>query len=184
MTQTQCQPEIQTIGSPKHENRRSPLRVSNLRRFCFFGSMVTDLLASPYVKPRRSQNYSCRDTPKPDHGVGCTNTAPAPSDPHAATHGRARSALGRIGAVGRGARARAGWRNGYEPKGVQTEAGLLEFAVPQLRATAEPFRPKLVDRLASRTPDLEACWCAGCMSADSRRKMSVRCTARRSARRG
>ena len=38
--------------------------------------------------------------------------------------------LGRIGAVGRGERARAGRRNGYEPKGVQTEAGLLEFAVP------------------------------------------------------
>ena len=27
-------------------------------------------------------------------------------------------------------------------------------------------------------------WCAGCMSAGSRRRMSVRCTARRSARRG
>ena len=58
--------------------------------------------------------------------------------------------------LGRGHHRRAERRNGYEPKGVQTEAGLLEFAVPQLRATAEPFRPKLVERLASRTPDLEA----------------------------
>jgi transposase-like protein len=63
--------------------------------------------------------------------------------------------LGR-GHYRRGERARVGWRNGYEPKAVQTEAGLLQFAVPQLRATDEPFRPKLPERLASRTPDLEA----------------------------
>ncbi len=63
--------------------------------------------------------------------------------------------LGR-GHYRRGARARVGWRNGYEPKAVQTEAGLLQFAVPQLRGTAEPFRPQLPERLASRTPDLEA----------------------------
>ena len=44
--------------------------------------------------------------------------------------------LGRIGAVGRGERARAGRRNGYEPKGVQTEAGLLEFAVPTKKEEA------------------------------------------------
>lgn len=41
----------------------------------------------------------------------------------------------------RGRRLRVSWRNGYEPKGVQTEAGLLELAVPQLRATEERFRP-------------------------------------------
>jgi transposase-like protein len=63
--------------------------------------------------------------------------------------------LGR-GHYRRGERARVGWRNGYEPKAVQTEAGLLQFAVPQLRGTAEAFRPKLPERLASRTPDLEA----------------------------
>jgi putative transposase len=63
--------------------------------------------------------------------------------------------LGR-GHYRRGDRTRAGWRNGYEPKNVQTEAGLLEFAVPQLRGTDEPFRPQLPERLASRTPDLEA----------------------------
>src|SRR6516165_8628296 len=63
--------------------------------------------------------------------------------------------LGR-GHYRRGDRTRVGWRNGYEPKAVQTEAGLLKFAVPQLRATAEPFRPQLPERLATRTPDLEA----------------------------
>jgi putative transposase len=63
--------------------------------------------------------------------------------------------LGR-GHYQRGGRTRAGWRNGYEPKSVQTEAGLLEFGVPQLRSTEEPFRPQLPERLASRTPNLEA----------------------------
>jgi putative transposase len=63
--------------------------------------------------------------------------------------------LGR-GHYRRGDRARVGWRNGYEPKAVQTEAGLLNFAVPQLRETEEPFRPQLPERLATRTPDLEA----------------------------
>ena len=63
--------------------------------------------------------------------------------------------LGR-GHYRRGDRTRVGWRNGYEPKAVQTEAGLLKFAVPQLRATAEPFRPQLPERLATRPPDLEA----------------------------
>jgi transposase-like protein len=48
-----------------------------------------------------------------------------------------------------------GWRNGYEPKGVQTESGLLELAVPQLRATEERFRPQLVERLGNRSVDLE-----------------------------
>ncbi|MFQ5852197.1 MAG: transposase, partial [Candidatus Binatia bacterium] len=42
--------------------------------------------------------------------------------------------LGR-GHYRRGERMRAGWRNGYEPKQVQTEAGLLQLAVPQLRAS-------------------------------------------------
>jgi len=63
--------------------------------------------------------------------------------------------LGR-GHYRRGDRARVGWRNGYEPKAVQTEAGLLRVAVPQLRGTAEPFCPQLPERLATRTPDLEA----------------------------
>ena len=48
------------------------------------------------------------------------------------------------------------WRNGYEPKHVQTEAGALELAVPQLRGTDEMFRPTVVDRLRPRTADLES----------------------------
>jgi transposase-like protein len=65
-------------------------------------------------------------------------------------------ALARRGHYRRGERARPGWRNGYEAKRLQTEAGLLELAVPRLRATPEPFRPALVERLGTRTPDLEA----------------------------
>jgi len=56
----------------------------------------------------------------------------------------------------RGARQRTGWRNGYEPKHVQTEAGLLELAMPQLRGTEEPFQPRVADRLQTRTGDLES----------------------------
>jgi len=41
--------------------------------------------------------------------------------------------LGR-GHYRRGKRLRVGWRNGYEPKGVQTESGLLELGISQLRA--------------------------------------------------
>src|SRR5262245_47053468 len=54
----------------------------------------------------------------------------------------------------RGARQWTGWRNGYEPKHVQTEAGLLELAMPQLRGTEEPFQPRLAERLPTRTADL------------------------------
>jgi transposase-like protein len=56
----------------------------------------------------------------------------------------------------RGARQRAGWRNGYEPKHVQTEAGLLELAMPQVRGTEEPFQPRVAERLQTRTADLES----------------------------
>jgi len=56
----------------------------------------------------------------------------------------------------RGDRQRVGWRNGYEPKRVQSEAGVLELAVPQLRRTEEPFRPTVTDRLQTRTADLES----------------------------
>jgi putative transposase len=62
--------------------------------------------------------------------------------------------LGR-GHYRRGDRQRLGWRTGYEPKRVQSEAGVLELAVPQLRGTTAPFRPPLVDRLGTRTADLE-----------------------------
>jgi len=56
----------------------------------------------------------------------------------------------------RGARERMGWRNGYEPKQAQSEAGRLELAMPQLRGTPEPFQPKLTERLQTRTTDLES----------------------------
>jgi len=62
--------------------------------------------------------------------------------------------LGR-GHYRRGERVRSGWRNGYEGKGIQTEAGLLELEVPQLRATEVPFQSPLVKGLGSRTADLE-----------------------------
>jgi putative transposase len=63
--------------------------------------------------------------------------------------------LGR-GHYRRGDRVRAGWRNGYEPKRVQSEAGVLDLAVPQLRGTDERFHHTAVERLGTRTPDLEA----------------------------
>jgi putative transposase len=62
--------------------------------------------------------------------------------------------LGR-GHYRRGDRQRVGWRNGYEPKHVQTEAGALELAVPQLRGTDDAFRPTVTDRLRHRTADFE-----------------------------
>ena len=56
----------------------------------------------------------------------------------------------------RGDRQRVGWRNGYESKQVQSEAGALELAVPQLRGTEEAFRPTVANRLRTRTGDLES----------------------------
>ncbi len=44
----------------------------------------------------------------------------------------------------RGSRQRNGWRNGYEPGKVNTGNGLLEMALPQLRATEEPYHSRLV----------------------------------------
>src|SRR5947208_3275184 len=63
--------------------------------------------------------------------------------------------LGR-GHYRRGDRVRVGWRNGYEPKRIQSEAGVLDLAVPQLRGTDERFQSTAVERLGARTPDLEA----------------------------
>jgi putative transposase len=62
--------------------------------------------------------------------------------------------LGR-GQYRRGQRLRVGWRNGYEPKGVQSEAGLLKLQIPQLRSTEERFYPTLVARVGSRSVDLD-----------------------------
>src|SRR6202521_4796474 len=69
--------------------------------------------------------------------------------------------LGR-GHYRRGDRVRPGWRNGYEPKRVQSEAGVLDLAVPQLRSTEEPFRPAVTDRLRTRTAVAR---CSSCTSA-------------------
>jgi putative transposase len=55
----------------------------------------------------------------------------------------------------RGTRQRVGWRNGYESKQVQSEAGLLELAIPQLRGTEEAFHSHVTERLQTRTVDLE-----------------------------
>lgn len=85
--------------------------------------------------------------------------------------------LGR-GHYRRGERRRPGWRNGYEPKTVQTEAGLLKMAMPQLRATEERFRPILPERLGRRSVDLEG-WSGACMCAASRHGTSATCMARR-----
>jgi putative transposase len=63
--------------------------------------------------------------------------------------------LGR-GHYRRGDRERVGWRHGYEPKRLPTEAGVLDLAIPQLRGTDERFRPTAVERLGTRPPDLEA----------------------------
>ena len=43
----------------------------------------------------------------------------------------------------RGSRQKNGWRNGYEPGKVKTADGLLEVALPQLRATEEPYHSRL-----------------------------------------
>jgi hypothetical protein len=60
--------------------------------------------------------------------------------------------LGR-GLYRRGDRARVGWRNGYEPKAVQTEAGLLKFAVPE-QAKIRPVvagRPRWLSRASKHS---------------------------------
>jgi putative transposase len=43
----------------------------------------------------------------------------------------------------RGSRRQKGWRNGYEPGKVKSTDGILEVALPQTRATEEPFRSQL-----------------------------------------
>ncbi len=62
--------------------------------------------------------------------------------------------LGR-GRYQRGQRLRTGLRNGYEGTGIQTEAGLIDLQVPQLRGTEEAFRSGLLTRVGKRSEDLE-----------------------------
>jgi len=82
--------------------------------------------------------------------------------------------LGR-GHYQRGARRISGYRNGYERKGVATEAGRVEVKMPQLR-DCPPIQSQVLDRLSQGTPqlkrlvlslyvrglsvrDIEACFC-------------------------
>jgi len=53
--------------------------------------------------------------------------------------------LGR-GHYRRGSRKQEGWRNGYEPGKVKTANGLLEIALPQLRATKEAYHSQLAQK--------------------------------------
>lgn len=88
----------------------------------------------------------------PMHGFVC---AAAQYMLQRAIEDEATSFLGR-GHYRRGERQRVGWRNGYEPTHVQTEAGLMRLAVPQLRGTTERFAPTRPTALGRRTADLEA----------------------------
>lgn len=60
--------------------------------------------------------------------------------------------LGR-GHYQRGARRIEGYRNGYERKGVATEAGRVEVAVPQVRECA-PFHSEILEQFGQGTPAL------------------------------
>lgn len=55
----------------------------------------------------------------------------------------------------RGARQRAGYRNGYHPKSFASAEGPLQIQLPQLRATQEPFRSGLAQGLATTPGALE-----------------------------
>lgn len=55
----------------------------------------------------------------------------------------------------RGARERAGWRNGYGARTVKTEAGPLVVRPPKVRGTAEPFSSQWSAGLRGRTVELE-----------------------------
>lgn len=48
-----------------------------------------------------------------------------------------------------------GWRNGYEPKRVKTPVGTLTMELPQVRATAEPFRSRVAAALRPRSETLK-----------------------------
>jgi putative transposase len=70
-----------------------------------------------------------------------------------ALEAEAEAALGRgyyeRGAVGRG------YRNGYRRAQVKSAEGAIEFAVPQVSDTAEPFRSRIRDVIRGRTEELE-----------------------------
>ena len=52
----------------------------------------------------------------------------------------------------RGARERVGWRNGYESKHVQSEAGLLGARRAAVARDREPFQPQVRERLRRARP--------------------------------
>lgn len=70
-----------------------------------------------------------------------------------ALESEAGDALGR-GYYERGAGAR-GYRNGYRMGRVKTAEGVIEFGVPQVSDTAEPFRSKIREVIRGRTEELE-----------------------------
>ena len=48
-----------------------------------------------------------------------------------------------------------GYRNGYRPGRMKTAEGMVEFAAPQVRDTAEPFVSEIRETLTGRTQALE-----------------------------
>jgi putative transposase len=70
-----------------------------------------------------------------------------------ALESEATDALG-SGYYERGAQ-RRGYRNGYRLGRVKTAEGEIEFGVPQLTDTAEPFRSKIREVIRGRTEELE-----------------------------
>ena len=70
-----------------------------------------------------------------------------------ALEAEAEEALGR-GYYERGAQGR-GYRNGYRTGRVKSAEGAIEFAMPQVSDTAEPFRSKIREVIRGRTEELE-----------------------------
>jgi transposase-like protein len=48
-----------------------------------------------------------------------------------------------------------GYRNGYRTAQVKSADGAIEFAVPQVSDTAEPFRSRIREVIRGRTEELE-----------------------------
>ena len=71
-----------------------------------------------------------------------------------------------------------GYRNGYRTGKVKTAEGVIEFAVPQVSDTAEPFRSQMRQVIRGRTEELERsrwrCMRADCRCATSRRRLPMR----------
>jgi transposase-like protein len=72
-----------------------------------------------------------------------------------ALEGEATDALGRD-YYGRGAVPGAGYRNGYRSGRLKTAEGMVDYAVPQIRDRAEPFRSRIREKIRGRSEELEA----------------------------